>query len=243
MRVVEAEQRRAFGKGANRKLRAQGLIPAIVYGERKEPVSLAIDPNILIDILRSDSGVNTIFELQLKGSQSNENVMVKDYQLEPVEHKLLHADLIRVAMDHALTVNVPIELSGTPVGVKQQGGLLDFVTRAVVLSCLPADIPDKIEVDVSELAIGGLIRVSELKLSDKVKLLTDPEIVIAHVVAPKAEVEPEPAAVPAEAAEPEVIKRGKAGTVEEEPAKGSKVEEKPERPKRGAEEARGKEKQ
>ena len=210
--VVEAERRVSFGKGANRKLRAKGMIPAVVYGQKKDSIPVAIDPKVLIRILRSHAGANTIFDLQVKGSDGTDNVMVKDYQLEPVEHELLHADLIRVAMDHALTLSVQIELSGTPVGVKLEGGLLDFVSRAIEVSCLPADIPEKIKVDVSGLVIGHLVRAGELELPERVTLVSDPGLVIAHVEAPKVEEEPAAEAVAAEGqpAEPEVIKKGKA---------------------------------
>ena len=209
--VVEAERRVSFGKGANRKLRAKGMIPAVVYGQKKDSIPVAIDPKVLIRILRSHAGANTIFDLKVKGSDGTDNVMVKDYQLEPVEHELLHADLIRVAMDHALTLSVQIELSGTPVGVKLEGGLLDFVSRAIEVSCLPADIPEKIKVDVSGLAIGHLVRAGELELPERVTLVSDPGLVIAHVEAPKVEEEPAAEAVAEEGqpAEPEVIKKGK----------------------------------
>jgi len=210
--VVEAERRVSFGKGANRKLRAKGMIPAVVYGQKKDSIPVAIDPKVLIRILRSHAGANTIFDLQVKGSDGRDNVMVKDYQLEPVEHELLHADLIRVAMDHALTLSVQIELSGIPVGVKLEGGLLDFVSRAIEVSCLPADIPEKIKVDVSGLVIGHLVRAGELELPERVTLVSDPGLVIAHVEAPKVEEEPAAEAVAEEGqpAEPEVIKKGKA---------------------------------
>ena len=209
--VVEAERRVSFGKGANRKLRAKGMIPAVVYGQKKDSIPVAIDPKVLIRILRSHAGANTIFDLQVKGSDGTDNVMVKDYQLEPVEHELLHADLIRVAMDHALTLSVQIELSGTPVGVKLEGGLLDFVSRAIEVSCLPADIPEKIKVDVSGLVIGHLVRAGELELPERVTLVSDPGLVIAHVEPPKVEEEPAAEAVAEEGqpAEPEVIKKGK----------------------------------
>jgi len=227
--VVDAEKRATFGKGANRKLRAKGLIPAIVYGEKRDSIPVAIDPKVLIQILRSDAGANTIFDLQVKGSNETENVMVRDYQLEPLEHSLLHADLIRVAMDHALTLSVQLELVGTPVGVKQDGGMLDFVSRSIEISCLPSDIPEKIKVDVSHLEIGDLIRAGELQIPDKVTLESAEALVIAHVEAPKVEEEPEAAEVVtegAEAAEPEVIKKGKTEGEKEEDSKkeGSKKE-------------------
>ena len=211
--VVEAQPRAAFGKGANRKLRAKGMIPAIVYGEKQDSIPVAIDPKVLIRILRSDAGANTIFDLQVEGAKGTENVMVKDYQLEPIEHDLLHADLIRVAMDHALTLSIQIELIGIPLGVKNEGGMLDFVSRSVEVSCMPADIPEKIKADVSHLELGKMMRAGELELPERVTLLSDSGLVIAHVEAPKVEEEPEAevaAEVGAEAAEPEVIKKGKA---------------------------------
>ncbi len=217
--VVEAEARASFGKGASRKLRARGLIPAIVYGEKGEPIPVALNPKDLIRVLRSQAGVNTIFDLEVKGSKGKENVMVKDYQLEPVEHELLHADLIRIAMDHALTVTVPIELVGTAVGVKLEGGIMDFVTRAIEVSCMPADIPERLKVDVRDLELGQLNRVSDIELPERVTLESEPGLVVAHVLAPKVEVEEEEEAPAeeAEAAEPEVIKKGKAEAAEEEP--------------------------
>ena len=223
--VVAAEKRATFGKGANRKLRAKGLIPAIVYGEKKESIPVAIDPKVLTQILRSEAGANTIFDLQVKGIDQKENVMVKDYQLEPVEHSLLHADLIRVAMDHTLMLSVQLELVGTPIGVKQEGGMLDFVSRAIEISCLPADIPEKIKVDVSGLAIGDLIRAGELLIPERVTLESDAGLVIAHVEAPKVEEEPEEAEVLTEeagAGEPEVIKKGKAEEAEGDPKESKK---------------------
>lgn len=219
--VIEAEPRETFGKGPNRRLRSRGLIPAIVYGEKKEAIPVAIDPRDVTRILRSHSGINTIFQLSLKDGSVKDNVMIREYQLEPVEHTLLHADLVRVAMDHVMTVTVPLELMGTPVGVKQQGGVLDFVTRNLELTCLPGDIPDQIEVDVSALAIGDLIRVGDLALPERVTLESDREVVVAHVLAPRVEevAEEEAAAEEAEAAEagaePELIKRGRAEEEEE----------------------------
>ena len=210
--VVEAQPRASFGKGANRKLRAKGMIPAIVYGKKKDSIPVAIDPKVVIRILRSDAGANTIFDLQIEGAKGTENVMVKDYQLEPIEHDLLHADLIRVAMDHALTLSIQIELTGIPLGVKNEGGMLDFVSRSVEVSCMPADIPEKIKADVSHLELGKLMRAGELELPERVTLLSDPGLVIAHVEAPTVEEEPEAevaAEEGAEAAEPEVIKKGK----------------------------------
>lgn len=222
--VIEAEPRDAFGKGPNRRLRAKGLIPAIIYGERQDPVPVSVDPKDITRILRSHAGGNTIFEVHVKGNEDKHNVMIKDYQLEPVEHRLLHADLIRVAMDHLITVDVHVELTGTPFGVKTQGGLLDFVTRSVEVTCLPRDIPETIMADVSELAIGQHLRAGDLKLAENVKLETDKGVVIAHVIPPRKPEEEEAEAAPAEgaaaeAAEPEVVKRGKVEEAEDEGSK------------------------
>ena len=211
--VVEARPRADFGKNVNRRLRAQGLIPGVVYGAKKEPVPVAVSPKEIGTILRSASGENTLFDLQLEGGRRK--VILKEFQVEPIKGKLLHADFYEVALDQALEVTVHIELTGVPVGVKVEGGILDFVTRELQVECLPTDIPEKIVVDVSELAMGKHVRVSEIKAPDRVTILTDPDVVIAHVVAPRAEeVAPaaEAAAAPAEgaaAAEPEVIKKGK----------------------------------
>jgi large subunit ribosomal protein L25 len=211
--VVEARPRADFGKNVNRRLRAQGLIPGVLYGARKAAVPVAVSPREIGTILRSASGENTLFDLQLDGSRRK--VILKEFQVEPIKGRLLHADFYEVALDQALEVTVHVELAGVPVGVKVEGGILDFVTRELQVECLPTDIPEKIVVDVSELGMGKHVRVSEIKAPERVTILTDPDVVIAHVVAPRAEeVAPaaEVAAVPAEgaaAAEPEVIKKGK----------------------------------
>jgi large subunit ribosomal protein L25 len=212
--VVEAEARDSFGKGENRRLRAKGLIPAVVYGDKKESVPLAVDPKEIARILHSHAGSNTIFELHVKGRKGAENVMIKDYQLEPVEHDLLHADLLRVAMDQVMTVSVNVELAGTPFGVKNEGGMLDFITRWVEVTCLPGDIPEAISADISELKLGQHLRAGDLVMAEKVTLETAPGVVIAHVITPKKAVEEEEAVATEEAAaeagaEPEVLKRGK----------------------------------
>jgi len=190
--VVEAEPRSSFGKGPNRRLRASGKVPAILYGSAKEAVALAVDPEQVVNIIRSHGGVNTIFKLYVKGVRGFESVMIKDYQLEPVDHDLLHADLIRVAMDKEMTLSVTIELTGTAEGVKTGGGMLDFVTRAVDVSCLPKDIPETIVADVTALEIGDYIRVSDLEVPEGVTVVSESNVVLAHVLAPKAEEVEEP---------------------------------------------------
>lgn len=226
--VVAAESRTDTGKNANRRLRAADKIPGILYGTGKAPTPVAVSPHSIGAILRSAAGENTLFDLELGGTKRK--VILKEYQLEPLKNRLLHADFYEVALDKAILVKVHLELHGTPVGVKVQGGILDFVTRELEISCLPMDIPEKIELDVSHLEMGKHLRVSEIKLSDKIKVLTEPGVVVAHVVAPRAEEEVAPAAeaaAPTEgAAEPEVIKKGKTEAEGEE--KGDKAE-KPEK--------------
>jgi len=190
--VVEAEPRSSFGKGPNRRLRSSGKVPAILYGAAKEPVALAVDPKQVVAIIRSHGGVNTIFELSVKGTKGSENVMIKDFQLEPVGHNLLHADLVRIAMNKEMTLSVSVELTGTAAGVKTGGGMLDFVTRSVDVSCLPKDIPETIVADVTELDIGDYIRVSDLEVPAGVTIISEGNLVLAHVLAPKAEEVVEP---------------------------------------------------
>jgi large subunit ribosomal protein L25 len=220
--TLEALKRGGFGKNEARRLRADGRIPAVLYGGQKpdegaEPI--AVDPKALLRILHSESGVNTLIALSVSGSSTR--VLVKEYQLDPVSHKLLHADFYRVAMDKLLTVSIPIVVRGEPKGVKQQGGILDFVHREIEVECLPADIPEKIEIDVSELLVNQAVRVRDLPADPKWKALTDGDVMLVHVMMPKAE-EPEPTAADAAAAataapaEPEVIKKGKVEKPEEE---------------------------
>jgi large subunit ribosomal protein L25 len=229
--VVPAESRSETGKNVNRRLRSRGMIPGVVYGTGKAAVPVAVSPKEIGAILKSASGENTLFDLDLGGSRRK--VILKEFQREPLRGQLLHADFYEVALDKVLQVKVHVELEGLPVGVKLQGGIVDFVTRELELECLPADIPAKIAVDIAHLELGKHLRVSDLKLGDKVKVLDEPELVIAHVVLPRAEVAAEAAATeaaPAEAgaAEPEVIKKGKAekgeGEADEKAEKGGKAE-------------------
>jgi len=230
--VVSAQNRTEKGKNVNRRLRAQGLIPGVLYGARKDAVPVAVSPKEIGAILRSAAGENTLFDLDLGGSRRK--VILKEFQVEPIKGRLLHADFYEVALDRTLEVDVHVEIQGVPVGVKVQGGVLDIVTRELRVECLPSDIPEKFVVDVSELEMGKHIRVSDLKIPDKVKVLTHPDVVVVHVVAPRAEEEVAAVAaeaVPAEgavAAEPEVIKKGKA-VAEGETAEEPKAAEKPEK--------------
>ena len=218
--TLQAEKRDGRGKNEARRLRASGRIPAVVYGaEKGKAVEIAVDPKTLLRILHSESGVNTLIGLQLDGGDTR--VLVKEYQLDPIDHKLLHADFYQVAMDKTLTVTVPIVLKGEARGVKQQGGIVDFVHREIEIEVLPGDIPENITVDVSELMLHEGVRVRDLKTEGaKWTAVSEPDMMIVHVVALKIEEEPvaadaAAAATPAAPAEPEVIKKGKADKEDE----------------------------
>jgi large subunit ribosomal protein L25 len=206
--VVEAQRRTPGGKNANRRMRKSGQIPAVVYGAGRAPLPLTVDPGSISDILHSASGHNTIFALSVDGSQSN--VMVKDYQLDPVRGWIIHADLYEIAMDQLLKLTVDIEIVGEAEGVKVGGGIMDTVTRALEVECLPADIPESIKVDVTHLNINDYVRVKNLPVDPKVRILSDSEVVIVTVVPPVKEEVVAPVEAAAAPAEPEVIKKGKA---------------------------------
>jgi len=209
--TLQAEKRDGRGKNEARRLRASGRIPAVVYGaEKNKAVEISVDPKVLLRILHSESGVNTLIGLQGVEAGGGK-VLVKEYQIDPIDHRLLHADFYAVAMDKALTVTVPIILKGEAKGVKQQGGIVDFVNRELEIECLPGDIPEHIDIDVSDLMLHQGVRVRDLPATGKWTAITDPDTMIVHVVSVKAE-EPaatEAVAAPAASAEPEVIKKGK----------------------------------
>ncbi len=217
--ILEAVKREGRGKNEANRLRAVGQIPAVVYGTRKagkppEGVAVAVDPKTLLRILHSESGANTLISLRVDGAESR--VMVKEYQLDPITHQLLHADFYQLAMDKAITVTVPVVLRGESRGVKLQGGLLDFVTREIQVLCLPTDIPEHITIDVTELTLNQSIRVRELPQDAKWKPVTEGETMLVHIVMPKAEESATAAAAEgAVAAEPEVAKKGKTDEKEE----------------------------
>jgi large subunit ribosomal protein L25 len=199
-----------FNKNAARRVRVQGKIPAVVYGAKEPAQAIELDPKQMLRILHSESGHNSIFDLEVAGSSAKTKVMIVDWQYEPIKDRLIHIDLKRIAMDKAMKVEVPVLLEGIPVGVKVGGGVLEQVLREVEIECLPGDIPGHIDVDVSNLEFGDVLRVSDLPHGGKFKFLTDETSTVAHVVAIKVEVEPTVDAVAAAApAEPEVAKKGK----------------------------------
>lgn len=216
--VVDVKSRGDLGKNAARRLRSEGQIPAIVYGARKEPVPIVVDPKKILEIIRSESGVNTIFQLGLAEKEARRHVMIKEYQVDPVKGDLIHADFVRIQMDEVIEVDVPVQVTGEAAGVKLDGGILEHVTRQVRVSCLPGDIPEHITIEVTPLKIGDALRVSDLPRSDRYRILTETDQTLVVVSPPAKEETAVPAAeaAPAAPAEPEVIKKGKA--VEEEAA-------------------------
>jgi large subunit ribosomal protein L25 len=229
--VVEGAPRATRGKNEARRLRQTGKIPAVLYGGKGGPITLSVNAKQVGAILRSESGHNTLFQVELGGKE--EPAILKDWLLDPLTGKLLHVDLLRVAMDVRMKVKVPVHTFGEPAGVKVQGGVFEVVTREVEIECLPADIPTEFRMDVSELMLGKQLRASDIPLdAAKVKLLTEPERVIAHVVALRVEEEKPAEVAAAEAAapaEPEVIKKGKKEEEGEEGAEAAEAKPKAEK--------------
>ncbi len=210
--TIAAESRDSRGKNEARRLRAKGSMPAVLYGGPSGPKPVAVSPKELTRILHSKTGHNTIFNLSLADA-GDTPVMIVDWQYDPIKDSLLHVDLKRIDLSQRITVKVPVITQGEPKGVKIQGGIHEIVTREVEIECLPNDIPEQFVVDVSELMIGQNIRIGQIQMGDSVRLVSQPDTVVSHVVALRVE---EPAAVEAvpEAAapasgEPEVIKKGK----------------------------------
>ena len=225
--VIAAQLRTPGGKNVNRRIRKDGKIPAVIYGPGKPPIVVSVDPLDVKTILYSETGRNTIFTISVDGSEQSK-AMVKDYQRDPVQGNLIHTDFLEIAMDRLLELTVNVEIVGEAEGVKLDGGIMDIVTRSIEVECLPSDIPESIKVDVSHLKINDYIRVKNIQADAKVRFLSDPEIVVVTIVPPlKEEV---PAEVAVEAAEPEVVKKGKPGeegAEEETKSKAPKSEAKP----------------
>jgi large subunit ribosomal protein L25 len=211
--LLDATVRTTIGKNEARRTRREGKVPAVVYGAASEgasrdAVSIAVEPKALLKILHSEAGANTLISLKLDGV--NTKVLVKDFQLDPITHQVLHADFYRVAMDRMIEVTTPILVKGDARGVKVQGGILEFVRREIQIECLPSDIPEHIDVDVSELMVGQGIRVKDVATNPKWRPVTDSDTMLVHVILAKAEESAQAAVEPAATtAEPEVIKKGK----------------------------------
>src|ERR1700733_7802965 len=207
--VVAAKPREGkFNKNAARRVRVAGMVPGVVYGAKEPSIAVELDPKQITRILHSDTGHNTIFDLEIGTSRAK--AMIVDWQYEPIKGKLMHIDLKRIAMDKAIRVSVPILLEGIPVGVKMQGGILDQVLREVEIECLPGDIPSHIDLNVSSLGLGSWIRVADLPHAGRGNFITEENATVAHVVAIKEEAAPASDSVAAATpAEPEVAKKGK----------------------------------
>jgi large subunit ribosomal protein L25 len=213
--LLDATVRTTIGKNEARRTRREGKVPATVYGASsagasRDAVSISVEPKALLKILHSEAGANTLISLKLDGVDTK--VLVKDFQLDPITHQVLHADFYRVAMDRMIEVTIPILIKGEPKGVKVQGGILEFVRREIQIECLPSDIPEHVDVDVTELMVGQGIRLRDVATSPKWRPLTDGDAMLVHVILAKAEeaaaaATTEAAATPT--AEPEVIKKGK----------------------------------
>ena len=215
--VVVAKAREGkFNKNAARRVRVAGKIPAVIYGSGHDPVAVEVDPKQISRILFSETGHNTIFDVQVGGEKAAK-AMIVDWQREPLNDNLIHIDLKRIALDKALRVSVRVKLLGVPMGVKASGGILDQVLREVEIECLPADIPSHIDADVSQLELHGVLRVGGLPHSEKIKYMNSEDATVAHVVsireeaptAAETEAAATAAAAAATAAEPEVAKKGK----------------------------------
>src|SRR5204863_6189471 len=185
--TLEAKSRESFGKNEARRTRRGGLVPGVLYGgDGRQATPISVEPRSLLKILHSESGANTLISLKLPGG-GDARVLVKEYQLDPVTHQVLHADFYRVAMDRLIQVTIPVVVKGEPKGVKQQGGVLEFVRREIDIECLPGDIPENVEVDVSELMLHQGVRLREIAISPKWKSVTDGDAMLVHVIMPKAE--------------------------------------------------------
>ncbi|HUP22049.1 MAG TPA: 50S ribosomal protein L25 [Thermoanaerobaculia bacterium] len=214
--TVEVIERENKGKNASRRLRRAGLVPAVVYGGDVEPLPIQVETRIVHRLLKT-SGENAVFLLKLQGTEESRHSMVKDIQYDPLTGGLIHIDFLRVSMDERVQVRAPIELMGVAIGVKRDGGLLDFISREIEVECLPADIPEHIEIDVSELLIGQHVEAGQVTLPENVVLVDDPGKVLISVSMPRTAAETttgEEDLIEAASEEPEVIHRGKESTEE-----------------------------
>jgi large subunit ribosomal protein L25 len=228
--TLEAQARDTFGKNEARRTRRGGQVPGVLYGgDGKGATPIAVAPKALLKILHSESGQNTLISLKLAGAGEN-RVLVKDFQLDPVTHEVLHVDFLKIAMDKLLRVTIPFIVHGEPKGVKQQGGVLEFIRREIEIEVLPADIPEHIDVDVSELMLHQGVRVRDIATNAKWKPVSDLDLMLVHVIMPKVEEVAAPAdaaaAATAAPAEPEVMKKGKKDEEEGEKKDDKKKDEK-----------------
>jgi len=209
--LVKAEVRKEVGKKAAKDLRNKGLIPANVYKGGKEAMNLQLSARELVEALQTSAGENVLITLKIAGGETavkDKTVLIKEIQREPIQYSILHVDFNEISLTDLLKVNVPLVAHGEPVGVKVDGGILEHVLRELQVECLPTDIPEKIEVDVSSLKIGDSVLVKNIQLPEGVKITNDPELIAMIVKAPKVEVAA-PETATEEAAEPELIRKKK----------------------------------
>ena len=204
--TLEAKPRDTFGKNEARRTRRAGGVPAVIYGAsgekgNRDATPISVNPRDLLSILHSESGANTLISLKLAG-HADTRVLVKEYQLDPVTHDVLHADFYRIAMDRVIQVTIPVTVHGEAKGVKQQGGVLEFIRREIEIECLPGDIPEHVDIDVSELLLHQGVRVRDIATDPKWTPVTEGEAMLVHVIMPKAEEAPAPAEAAAAAAVP-----------------------------------------
>lgn len=213
---IVVEKRELLGKAGRRKV-PSGKIPAIVYGGGTEPIAIYVDTAKVIEILRSEKGMNSLLLFSLKGTKRRRHVMIKDFQIDPLTNNLIHADFRRTDPEEKIKVKVPVVCKGVPIGVKQDGGLLDQVIRELEVECEASSIPAKIALDISNLRIRQSIKINQIDLGEKVKIIAeDKNQPLVHIIPPKAEVEVAPSApAEGESAEPEVIAKGKKSEEEE----------------------------
>ncbi len=207
---LAAKPRDLCGKGPAGRMRKSGMIPAVIYGASEKNISISVNPKDILKIIHSETGENTIFELNIEGDKKGKTVRIKDFQLNPLNFNIIHTDLIYVDMSKHIQVNVPVELKGIPKEVTSNEAILDHLVRELEIKCLPGDIPPRVEVEVGEMVIGDHICVSDLSVSDKIEILNEQTTIIAVLSAVKAEVV-KPAAVEGSSeggAEPEAPKSG-----------------------------------
>jgi large subunit ribosomal protein L25 len=232
---IKGEKREVFGKNASRRLRRSGMVPVILYGAKEVNVPLTIKKTEFFQILKTETGENTVFEVSF--NSETKNAMIKELQRHPVTDEVIHADLIQIAMDKAVRVSVPVVTVGDSIGVKTEGGFVDYINREIEIECLPKDIPEHIEIDISNLHLRQSFKVGEVVVPGEVKLVSDPEDILIHIEVPakeeEIEIEEEEEEVIGEEGEPEVIKKEKPGEEEqkEEEKKEEKEEEKGEKEK------------
>jgi large subunit ribosomal protein L25 len=217
--ILEVEERTSLGKNESRRLRRSGLIPGVLYGSGKRNFPVMVSPRHVDKILNSEAGENTLLDLRLKGQDTQRKAMIREFQIDPVSSQVVHVDFIRIEMDQKLQVHVPVRTTGVALGVKDEGGILEIVQRTLEVECLPADIPEQVEVDISALNIGDQVRVGDLDLGDKVLFMQAADMVVVTLVMPKAEEEVAEVAEEDEGAEPEVIGKGKEDEAEDDASK------------------------